>query len=62
MNLPYNTRNTQLRLPIVRLNRSKQNIVYQGISMWNKIPNYIKSSKTSSSFKKNLKINIIETY
>ena len=62
INLPYNTRNTQLRLPIVRLNRSKQNIVYQGISMWNKIPNYIKSSKTSSSFKKNLKINIIETY
>ena len=62
INLPYNTRNTEFRLPKLRLIRSRQNIVYQGISIWNKIPNHMKNNKTSSSFKKGLKMNIIDSY
>ena len=62
INLPYNTRNTKLRLPDLRLIRSRQNVIYQGISIWNKIPNNIKNSVTSFSFKKNLKVHIINSY
>ena len=62
LELPYNTRNNQLRMPFFTLTRCKQNFTYQGISVWNKIPDDIKTNKTSRSFKKHLKNHILDFY
>ena len=55
INIPYNVRNNDLRLPFYRLSRCKQSIVYQGISAWNNIPTSIKEAKSVFSFKRNIK-------
>ena len=62
LELPYNTRYNQLRTPFFTLTRCKQNFTYQGISVWNKIPDDIKTIKTSHSFKKHLKKYIVDLY
>ena len=59
--VPYNTRNNQLRTPI-GLIRCEQNIIYQGISIWNEIPDNLKAIRTCYSFKKHSTNQMIDLY
>lgn len=45
-----------------RTNYGKKNIEFDGVNIYNKLPTYIKESKTMAKFKKLLKLHIIGTY
>ena len=57
----YNTRNDNFILPRC-LNKCKQSLLYQGISLWNSIPLYMKSSLSLCSFKRNWKSFVLMKY
>ena len=58
----YRVRNNDLRLPRVNIYRFRQSIIYQGLSLWKKLPENIKMIRSVSQFKKKCKENFIETY
>ena len=58
----YQTRETNLRLPQRRLQKTEQNLIYQGILIWNSLPASIKNKTNIITFKKHLKDHFINSY
>ena len=62
INHNYHTRNTDLRLPTVRLFKFKQSLVYKSILYWNEIKNFVPLDKGINKFMKTVKKKLILGY
>ena len=63
INQSYSLRNSGLlRLPKIKRIRCKQSLMYQGIKLWNALPNLIRLSKSKCIFKKLCKSHLQQTY
>ena len=51
----YPTRNNNYTTPTIRINKCKQNIVFQGITNWNSLPTNLRNTTHFSTFKRALK-------
>ena len=58
----YNTRISLLRLPFYSKSLCQRSLIYIGPKLWNLLPNFIKSIKTLSSFKRKLKGYLLNKY
>ena len=61
MELGYNLRfNDKLRLPSVEVIRFKHSLVYQGVDLWNSLPNSTKNTVNKLAFKKQIFKNLLD--
>ncbi len=59
----YNTRNaSDFKYPKIRTELGRKSISYQGVNIWNDIPNQIKTCKNMKSFKHSYKEDLISKY
>ena len=59
----YNTRNRNLLLPpFERLRSTSQSVIFNGINIWNEIPDDIKACHTLNNFKYKLRKYLIQQY
>ena len=58
----YQIRESVLRPPFCRLEKTKQNLIYKGILIWNSLPTSIRNKTSIFSFKRSLKEYFISTY
>ena len=59
----YNTRNaSDFKYPKIRTELGRKSISYQGVKIWNDIPNHIKKSKNIGSFRHSYKNVLISQY
>ena len=58
----HNTRSNSFRLPKVKVYKFKQCAVYQFLSIWKKLPVFIKFLRSKRSFKNLLKMYLIDMY
>lgn len=57
-----NNVNNELRLPNFKFEKSRKNLFYNGIKLFNELPMDIKKAETLSKFKKNCKMYVMNNY